>query len=380
MRKLVACVFAAGIAVAAVSSPAVSEPAKRAVQANAAQKPPPKDQVLAVRAHLKAAWSAQKAKRWADAVTELEAALKISPGNPRLLSELGWSAMNAGDYVKAKKADEESVRLARDNKIKAAGLYNLGMVQLKLNDQPGARASFAASLALRPNKIVAGELARLGGAASPTAAAEDACPAGKPACYCAVAADTSSPSDEDLAGCHESTTTKSPVPGWKVYTIRTGHGTAEQLLDEHNQYVTTIDVDDSRMRHTITTELTKAEIKTIAGHRVVWLEVEDNDLAQWMDDNEVIDDSSELTRVTICTIGDAKTPTRCPVRDAPRATEHASDHSTMLDDGSLKPGKRESTETTLDIAISADGTVTVKLVKGSASEVPAGVLGPHKLW
>ncbi|HEU4731744.1 MAG TPA: tetratricopeptide repeat protein [Kofleriaceae bacterium] len=376
MWKLVACTFAVAVVVVGTSGSAVSEPAKRPAKARQVQAPPPKDQVLAVRGHLKSAWAAQKARRWADAVSELEAALNISPGNPRLLSELGWSAMNAGDHVKAKKADEESVRLARDSKVKAAGLYNLGMVQLKLNDPPAARASFAASLALRPNKIVAAELAKLGA----PAAAEDVCPASKPPCYCAVAAETSSPSDEDLAGCHESTTTRSPVPGWKVYTIDTGHGTAEQLLDEHNQYVTTIGVDDSRMRHTISTELAKVDFKTIAGHRVAWIEVNDTDLVQWMDDSEVIDESDDATRVTICAVGDAKTPTRCPVRDAPRSTEHATDHSKMLDDGSIKPGKHESTETTLDIAIGNDGTVTVKLVKGSASGVPAGVLGPHKLW
>jgi hypothetical protein len=348
------------------------------------EKPAPpkltKQQVVDVRKHKKAGWAAQHEKRWADAVTEFEAALKISDGDPRLLSELGWSAMNAGDYAKAKKNEELAVHAATENKVKAAGLYNLGLVQLKVGDAAAARTSFVTSLGLRPNKTVEAALNKLG---TPEAGADsDSCPAGKSACYCAVAWNISSPGDDDLAGCHESTTTKSPVPGWKVYTAPNGHGTAEVLLDEHNQVVTTIGGDDSRMRHMESVGLSKFEIKAIAGHRVAWIEVTNGDMTQTMDDQDITDESDDQTLVTICAIGDAKTPTRCALRDAPRSSVHTISRSTMQDDGTIKDHEKngEVTETTLDVALANNGTVTVKLASGSAEVIPPGVLGPHKLW
>ncbi len=346
-----------------------------------AKKPPKltKMQVADVRSHTKAGWAAQKEKRWADAVTEFEAALKISDGDPRLLTELGWSAMNAGDYVKAKKVDELSVHSATENKVKAAALYNLGLVQIKLGDKMSARASFSVSIVLRPNKTVEAELAKLG----TPAAGEDAsaCPAGKSACYCAVSYVISAPADEDLAGCHESTATKSPVPSWKVYTTPNGHGTEEQILDEHNQVVTTIGSDDSRMRHMDSLSLSKFEVKTIAGHRVAWIEVTDSDTTQTMDDQSINDSFSDLTSVTICTIGDAKTPTHCALRDVPLSIVHTTSYSIMQDDGTIKDGKSGThSETKLAVAIGNDGTISVKLVTGSADEIPPDALGPHKLW
>jgi len=398
MRMLVPCVLVALIACGnksdqarkdmpapAETKPAVGSAGSGSAAVTAAKPAKParpkltKQQVADVRTHTKAGWAAQKDKRWADAVTEFEAALKISDGDPRLLTELGWSAMNAGDYAKAKKADELSVHSATDTKVKAAGLYNLGLVQLKLGDTAAARASFATSLLLRPNKTALAELTKLGA----PAAGEDvaACPAGKSACYCAVSYVVSSPGEDDLAGCHESTTTKSPVAGWKVYTTPTGHGTAEELLDEHDQVVTTIGSDDSRMRHMDSIELAKFEVKTIAGHRVAWIEVTNNDIAQWMDDQDITDESYDLTSVTVCAIGDAKTPTRCALRDAPLSSEHTVSHATMQDDGTIKDhGDGEHTATKLDVAIASDGTVTVKLVTGSAGALPPDLLGPHKLW
>ncbi|MBA3538461.1 MAG: hypothetical protein H0T79_02430 [Deltaproteobacteria bacterium] len=39
-----------------------------------------------------------------------------------------------------------------------------------------------------------------------------------------------------------------------------------------------------------------------------------------------------------------------------------------------------STETTLGIALAADGTATVKLVKGPSDGQIDALVGPHKLW
>src|SRR5262249_61786183 len=80
-------------------------------------------QLAEAHGHMKAGWAAQKAKKWSDAVTEFEAALKIVDGDARALGELGWSAMNAGDLAKARTSGEAPVRAAVDPKVKAAGLF-----------------------------------------------------------------------------------------------------------------------------------------------------------------------------------------------------------------------------------------------------------------
>src|SRR5213075_27832 len=111
MWRLVACALVL-IACGNTSDPAPKEDPKAVPTGSAAVAPAPagsavvtpsakpekpappkltKQQVVDVRKHKKAGWAAQHEKRWADAVTEFEAALKISDGDPRLLTELGWS-------------------------------------------------------------------------------------------------------------------------------------------------------------------------------------------------------------------------------------------------------------------------------------------------
>src|SRR2546423_725848 len=116
---------------AALPTPAEAKPKK-------ATKPPPSvEQRAAYKQHMKAGWKAQKDEKWADAVPEFESAAKAIDGDQRALSELGFSAMNAGDFPKARKADLEAVRVAVDPKVKAASLYNLGVVQEKSGDKDG---------------------------------------------------------------------------------------------------------------------------------------------------------------------------------------------------------------------------------------------------
>ena len=333
-----------------------------------------KQQLVDFRKRIRAAWAAQKAKRWADAVTELEAALAILDGDPRALSELGWSAMNAGDFVKARKADEAAIRAAVDPKLKAASLYNLGMVQLKLGDKDGALRSFLTSLQLRANKTVEKQVAALG--ASPQAEPLF-CEAGQTACYCVEldALDAFEKEDPDL--CKK---IKSPVAGFETYAVQTPGGELHYLLDEKNQKVAIIGGDDQRSRHFTTYKIAKQEIKNVGGHRVLWLEIETRDAIQWMNDENVEDEVIEERTVTVCAIGDAKAPTKCAVREVPLTSKHTIEHSKMSEDGDLTPGKEITTEVALDVTLADDGTVTVKLRKGSANSLGPNVLGPHRLW
>ena len=174
---------------------------------------PTKEQLAEFKKRMKAGWALQKAKKWADAVPEFEAALTAIVADQRALTELGWSAMNAGDFTKARKANEEAVRVAVDRKVKAAGLYNLGLVQEKTGDKQGALKSYAASLKLRPNKTVEQAVSRLG--AKPTV--EPAfCEPPHSVCDCVIEHAFGEPEPGDNVTCAQTTSVKVPVKGFRV--------------------------------------------------------------------------------------------------------------------------------------------------------------------
>ncbi len=148
--------------------------------------------------HLQAGFALQKQQKWAEAVGEFEAAGAAIDGDERALAELGFSAMSAGDFAKARRADEQAVQVATDKKVKAAALYNLGTVLEKTSDKDGALRAYHASLQLRPNATVEKAVAQLGAAPGTEppfcAAAEQPC-----ACIARVAF-SSSRDDDRLRG------------------------------------------------------------------------------------------------------------------------------------------------------------------------------------
>ena len=337
-------------------------------------------QLAAAHSHMKAGWAAEKAKRWPEAVSEFESALAVTPSNSKALAELGFSAMFANELAKAKQADEQVVRLAKEPKLKAAALYNLGLALEKLGDRDGAQNALVQSIDLRPNATVSAELAKLGA----VTVDPEACPSDKTPCQCAVAFATGGlplNSDGAAGACEESKDIKSPVPGWHVYTVDVGFATLDELLDERNHLVTRVGEDDKSMRSSGDTTLAKSELQTVGGHRVVRLEVHDMSFSQTMDEQDnVTDYSTERTLVTICAIGDAKVATQCGLVDAPQSFVETTDMSTLEAEGSGKPTKHEERVRTLAIALADAGTITVKVAKGKPDDFPANVLGSHKLW
>src|SRR3954451_21903969 len=214
---------------AKAAEPVAAKPAVVVADAAApAKKQVPPEKLAAYRTHMKAGWKLQKQEKWADAVPEFEAALAAVDVDPRALTELGWSAMNAGDYKKARRADDQATRLAVEPKVKAAALYNLGVVEARTGNADDARASFTQSIALRPNKTVEAELAKLG------TAPEQAVPLCQPdqdPCTCLR-------SEVDPEGGSETTCTevaepKNPIAAFKAYDVVSPPWTYRYLLDEH---------------------------------------------------------------------------------------------------------------------------------------------------
>ena len=329
--------------------------------------PPTKQQIADYRKHVKAGWALQKTSKWAEAIPEFEKALVAIDGDQRALTELGFSAMNAGDFTKARRADEQAIQVAVDKKVKAMALYNLGLVQEKTNDSAGALRSYVASLALRPNKTVEKAVGRLG--TSPVAD-EPFCAKGKKPCDCALAYGFGDYENADHPPtCEEAKDITIPVPGFHAYHIARLYHMEDwyYLLDEHDQLVATVkggyEYRGGRVYDGM--ELDSATIQTVSGHKL--LRIQTNETFQEISVGETDDDmkvsNDEKTVVTICEIGIANT--RCPLRDVPIAETHESD---------------AKSDTKLDLSIAPNGTATLKLVSGPTDEAIDNMIGPHKLW
>src|SRR5262249_34396073 len=159
-------------------------------------------------------------------------------------------------------------QVAADKKVKAAALYNLGVVLEKTNDKDGALRAYHASLALRPNKTVELAITKLG--AAPTAE-PPFCAAGDKPCACVVRAAFG---DGDGAHCEQRA--DSPVPGFRVFHIERDYHDEkwDYLLDEHDQLVAVIGGGFMYRMGSVMDDLAfdKPRVKTIGGHRVLWIE------------------------------------------------------------------------------------------------------------
>ena len=360
---------------AALTNPVPARPPAKPVKA-----PPTKQQLADYKQHMRAGWALQKDQKWAEAVPEFEKALAAIDSDPRGLSELGWSAMNAGDFGKARKADAEAVRVAIEPKVRAASLYNLGLVLEKTGDKNGALMSYLSSLQLRPNKTVADAVTRLG--ATPDAEQPLCKPNQKP-CDCVYAAAFGETRDGEEPQCEETTDPPVPVKTFHEYKVDQPPWTWTYLLDEHQDLVAIVGGGVDRLRVTEEIELEKAEVKTIAGHRVLWVQTKDTASEGYPNDEDAMDNTTyETTHVTLCVVGDDKTPTRCPLRDVPIKQVMDKDRDYFTDEAHAKDKgyKPEHTETVVDLTLGDDGTATVKLVEGASDPSLDKIMGPHKLW
>ena len=337
-----------------------------ALAAHALAAPPakPKAPTAAQRAdykkHMKSGWALQKQSKWAEAVKEFEAALVAIDGDQRALGELGFSAASAGDFVKARRADEQAVQVAGDKKVKAAALYNLGQVLEKSGDKDGALRAYHASVQLRPNDTVDKAIAHLG---STPSAEPPFCGKGEKPCDCITRAQWGG----DEAKCAVRTDPPSPIAGLRVFHVKRDlHSESwDYMLDEHDQLAAIIGggFEYGYGRFYDSLELDKAEIRAIAGHRVAWIQT--TDTYQETDPETTTIETTKTTHVTLCLLGDAKTATHCPLRDVPIVQVHDAE---------------KTTTTKLDLAIADDGTATLKLLSGPSDDQINALVGPHKLW
>lgn len=95
------------------------------------------------------------------AVQAFERALAANPGDANAASKLGLALFHAGQLERAAEVTASAIAGAKDPKLKAAALYNRGLIEEKRGDKSAAAESFRQSLALRPNAVVSARLASL---------------------------------------------------------------------------------------------------------------------------------------------------------------------------------------------------------------------------
>lgn len=137
--------------------------------------------------HLDEGRTLAQAKKWTEAISRYEEALRAKPEDPVALAELGYAAYYAGDLDRARSFNTRALKVATEPGLRASILFNEGMVDEKKGDKDAARKHYETSLSLRPNATVQTRLEKLG-------------PAG--------ACDARFPSRKDLEGCLRSQASK----------------------------------------------------------------------------------------------------------------------------------------------------------------------------
>lgn len=107
----------------------------------------------------------ERANKLADATKALTECLKLIPDDATALSELGYVQFRAGNHAEAETTTRKAIARADRAELRAASLYNLGLIlQARAGDKgdkAGTIAAFEQSLRLRPNPAVSAALTKL---------------------------------------------------------------------------------------------------------------------------------------------------------------------------------------------------------------------------
>lgn len=102
----------------------------------------------------------------AAAMRLFEQALLLRRDDAALQSDLGWSALQAGDLARAESATRAAIAGETRPALRAASLYNLGRILEARGNRAGAIQAYRESLTLRPHAVVQRQLATLDPAAA----------------------------------------------------------------------------------------------------------------------------------------------------------------------------------------------------------------------
>ena len=384
-------------AVSPIEAARLDEAAPRAKPGPQAERPAPipPEKRREYAARLRAGRAHAKAKRWGEAVSEFEAALALVPMDDRALSELGWAAFQAGDQVKAEKANADSVRVSSQPELKAASLYNLGRVAEARGDVDRAAALYADSLVLRPNRTVVKRLVALGRQAprrdpfSPVAE-ETPCtaPVAGPDLVCTCLKKIEAYEEDFAIECTIGSV--GSADDLRMASVTRGLGSHSFYLAHEGPKGWSVigslgDLYEGGVGGVLNErEEVKAEEKTIAGVRVLWYEWREtgHDSDMGIDEEETHEDVT----VALAVLGGDKGEPSVRMH-IPLVRVYDRDRMGVADDAELAavadmrtPGLPIHREARLKVAIEENGTVSIVLARGKADDFIKGFLGSRRLF
>jgi hypothetical protein len=327
-----------------------------------------------------------KAKQWADAIKEFDAALVAIPGDDRALGELSWATFSAGDFARARASANASVLAATAPKVKGAALYNLGRAEEASGNIAAARAAYEQSIAVRPNKTVSDRLAGL--AAADALAAPRPCStpvAIEKVCAClnaSVEAD-GGPGPDGQACVLE----PAGVAGVQIARYLVSEVGEENLVIVAEQtagwsVVAQLDTVYNPGMMGISEEWTgkPAVERTVAGHTILEFGGHKSRSDSDMGLDEVEFEDTDV--LVVCVRGEPGAPIQCPLHAVTRYA-YVRERLGMEDTddpevASMRtPGLPIRHEGEVAVDVGVDGIARMRLVSG---EVPTGFFGDTKLW
>lgn len=349
-----------------------------------------------------------RAKDWTKALEVLDRALAVMPDDPRILSEVGWAALQANRLDRAEQANARALANAKEPLLRAPILYNIGRVAEARGKPDAARRAYTESLALRTNAEVKRRLDLLPTAAV-TAAASSSGAAPAPAGGCMqgfpdVAALCRCLGSEGKEDFFVPETTKftcarkatKPLGDGRFSVVEAGG----EEMGERSHLLVVQEAGRVRRLETLGTDyepgafgvhnqatVLGGESRNVGGHTVVVVHSVQDDNDFNMAGLELCEYHAKLD--TVCAVGDKAGETRCT---PPIATEVTSGcgpgvvpEEKDLDDDTreaLREIKKNATSksTKAEWSIAPDGKVTVTIKSGPPDLLPPAARSPAPLW
>lgn len=373
-------------------------PAASPAAAVAAPKPAllPKERAAQYNLHLRAGQNKEANQNLLEAITEFEAALKVIPGDPIALSELGWAWFQVGDLAKAKKVNAQALTASVSPQQRAAVLYNMGRVAESEQDTKAATGLYRQSIAARPSTVVEARLADLAKPAPPT---QEVRPAKKPR------------SVEDIcksliqdASQHSASEEPKETSSWSCQLVTEARTAGAGLIEFHRpggfdfgwrEYIVVASIgkgwvelgwfsEEVGYKHheELTAEWSRFTQQRLGSAQILWAEFSrKRDYAKIETGN-----SDAAGSVILCVLSGAPGAPYCH-RGLPLWVSRASYRSDCQEDASGKVTckNERSSSSTLEykIELSADGTATHILTKSTSSgpeHIAPAATGLLRLW
>ena len=329
-------------------------------------------------------------KKYKEGIAALEKALALHDGDAKALAELGYAALLDKDLDRSRKASERALKATSDPKARASILYNLGRVHEEKGDKPAAARAYAESLSLRDNAEVKKRIDALGDQGAKVEVCSAAFASVDELCGCLKGSDELLILDGPRTCAPKALDLKSDRLQILDYGVsEVGTHSLEILVAKDKdgfRWVSTLGELYQPGAFGVYNEPTfgGVALKTIGGKSVAVISYTQNhndsnlaglELCFERTKYEVLCVLDEVTRCPFAVTLEAENGCGTGVEIGPEET----DPEVIAAAKQIKEGSYTN-RATASYAIDDAGVATVKLESGEVTTLPAGMVGPHKLW